>query len=390
MRGISGVVMTFSAILALILVLSLIAALLAATAPDGEFCVSRLCAAQDHFRSYLAVGALAGLISVLLLAGKEAGAATGAGVALLAMAVIAAFVSPERFSAGESKSSEPESLQDRLAATIEEAQEIELTDGALPPTEVPLIHGGLAAKRFTLEESARLRIDVTADETFGADPFFEIFKEEDWGRREVAENDDGGRNLNARVEREFEPGAYIIVMRNINDAHLRAPGLTFTLEIAPVDLRRSLAERTMALTAGAGAVCRGLSGEGCRAREISGTVGADGVADDDFYLVDVELGAADACLIVDVDPAGDGDTVAGLFNLNRSVLASNDDRAPGDLGTRFVHRIEADDGGRQSFLLHVGAFSGAGTAYSLWVELRRPDENGRCLTSNAFTRNRDA
>lgn len=122
-------------------------------------------------------------------------------------------------------------------------------------------------------------------------------------------------------------------------------------------------------------------------RKLSGSVSArGGVADEDFYKLDVETGGRAACLIVDIDPVDDADTITGLFDANREIITSNDDRADGDVGSRLVHELAAGEEEKQTFLLHVGAYSSGGGDYNLLVELRLPEENGRCVTADDYER----
>ena len=58
--------------------------------------------------------------------------------------------------------------------------------------------------RFEVGEAGRIRIDLTSEE---ADSFLYLFAED--GSR-LADNDDGGAGLDARIERDLTPGAYTL------------------------------------------------------------------------------------------------------------------------------------------------------------------------------------
>ncbi|MDE0232294.1 MAG: PPC domain-containing protein [bacterium] len=58
--------------------------------------------------------------------------------------------------------------------------------------------------RFGVSTAGRVRIDLTST---GADPYLYLLAED--GTR-IADNDDGGGNINARVERDLQPGTYLI------------------------------------------------------------------------------------------------------------------------------------------------------------------------------------
>ena len=88
---------------------------------------------------------------------------------------------------------------------------------------------GSDAQHFEFEVSApgRVRIDLTSE---SADPYLYLFDSD--GNR-LADNDDGGLLLNARIERELGPGTYRIEATTVGG---RARGIaSFALEIGFVD-----------------------------------------------------------------------------------------------------------------------------------------------------------
>ena len=73
--------------------------------------------------------------------------------------------------------------------------------------------------RFEVVESDRVRIDLTS--TYG-DAYLYLLAED--GSR-IADNDDGGANLNARIERDLAPSIYLVEATTVGGARARPGGL---------------------------------------------------------------------------------------------------------------------------------------------------------------------
>lgn len=72
-----------------------------------------------------------------------------------------------------------------------------------------------ASRRFTLDREQR--VSVSLDRRVGSgDPFLYIFEQNDGTCRSVAEDDDGGIDLNARIEEGLSAGNYVVVALSLS------------------------------------------------------------------------------------------------------------------------------------------------------------------------------
>lgn len=385
MNGLRKIAAAIGIAAGVVMIAALIGAVMSIGAGETEACAFNLCFGERDARLMLGAAAISGLAALLFLSGKDAGGAAGAGVVILGL-VAAASVAPEIRLATDG-----ERLSQQAEAAISAAENtIFNEDSPVFEANVPLIEGGLAARRITIkgDQSIRLRIDVALDGE--GDPLIELYREEGSDRRyRIATDDDGGGELKARIERQLEPGGYLLIMRDINDEAPFIGGVAFKLRISRVNLDEIIPEtRRATLVLGeSGAGC-GDSARHCRLWPNETVALLDGQSDEDFYRLKLETQGQNACLIVDVHPIDGGDTSVGVFDINRELIGFNDDDDPEDFGSRIVIPIDADEQRHHDLLLHVGAylFDVPTVRYSLYVELRARDAGDRCVTGSDFRR----
>ena len=192
---------------------------------------------------------------------------------------------------------------------------------------------GSEARHFEFEvaEAGRVRIDLTSE---AADPYLYLF---DSGGNRLADNDDGGQLLNARIERELGPGNYRVEATTVGGRDRGAAAFELTVgyvegcEIIPLGTLQPGTELTAAGT---------WSHETCGSRIVVAHPARN-------YLFDLpEPGR------VRVDLTSmNGDPVLSMATPEGAVIGANDDGGIGDNS-----RIE--------IFLPAGAYIVEATTYS--------------------------
>ncbi len=377
-----------------ILVVSLGASLASAFMPDGTICFGNqgACVYSASLNTFLAVAGLSGLLAIVFFRGTDGGAVSGAGV-VFAGVIAALALTPEVHvngyvapAAHDAETGGGE-LASRMLRTIQRARTIEFQENFTYANDsVQLINGGLAAFRFVIKPEdgpQRLLIDVMVQQgDEDGDPMIELFAEHDDDTRDrLSRDDNGGSEQNARIERELEPGTYILTIRDSSyNPILSAEQKVFRLSIKPYSLDNIVSsDRTFTLVLGEEGGCVERSSCDLRVNEVKARAA---VEDDDFFRVDLQTFDNDACLVVDVDPEGDSDTLLGIFDANREFIVSNDDWREEDQSSRAVLPVES---GTQTLLIHVTSFS-SDTKYSLYTEIRPREADGSCISVENFER----
>ena len=170
--------------------------------------------------------------------------------------------------------------------------------------------------RFEVVEGDRVRVDLVSLPT--ADAYLYLLAED--GSR-LADNDDGGANLNARIERDLAPGVYLVEATTVGG---RARGAAdFALQVSrvtgcdPVHLG--------SLEAG-----RDLTASGTWTLD---TCGSRFVVAHPAYAYSFDL-PQDGRVLIDLT-SENGDPVLSLISLSEGLIAANDDG-----GERRNSRIE--------------------------------------------------
>ena len=169
--------------------------------------------------------------------------------------------------------------------------------------------------RFTLEDAGRVRIELSSD---GADSYLHLLAED--GSR-LADNDDGGAGLDARVERDMEPGVYLVEATTVGGRGRGPAGFRLTVGwvtgCEPVHLG--------SLERGADLTATGTwTLDTCGSRFVVAHPAHD-------YLFDLPQGGH-----VRVDLMSEnGDPVLSLVSMTDGLIAANDDG-----GERRNSRIE--------------------------------------------------
>lgn len=169
--------------------------------------------------------------------------------------------------------------------------------------------------RFEVVEGDRVRINLTATH---ADAYLYLLAED--GSR-IADNDDGGANLNARIERDLAPGIYLVEATTVG-GRARGPA-DFTLRVSrvtgcdPVHLG--------SLEAG-----RDLTASGTWTLD---TCGSRFVVTHPAYAYSFHL-PQDGRVLIDLT-SENGDPVLSLISLSEGLIDANDDG-----GERYNSRIE--------------------------------------------------
>ena len=169
--------------------------------------------------------------------------------------------------------------------------------------------------RFEVVEGDRVRIDLVS--TYG-DSYLYLLAED--GSR-LADNDDGGANLNARIERDLAPGIYLVEATTVG-GRARGPA-DFTLQVSrvtgcdPVHLG--------SLEAG-----RDLTASGTWTLN---TCGSRFVVTHPAYAYSFHL-PQDGRVLIDLTSTN-GDPVLSLISLSEGLIDANDDG-----GERYNSRIE--------------------------------------------------
>nr|WP_313039379.1 PPC domain-containing protein [Brevundimonas diminuta] len=195
------------------------------------------------------------------------------------------------------------------------------------------------AYAFRASAGERVKIDLESDDF---DSFLRVGRIVNGGFVQMAENDDGGSSLNARlVFTAPQAGEYLIRVTSYNGS-------------AEGDYRLSMEQGPPAPTAAPVTI-----GEETRGRLNSDSATSDSGAPADLYRFSGRAGQR-----VAITMKADGfDTYLELFDANHNSLATDDDSA-GDLNARLTHTL-AEDG---DYLIEARAFSSGEGPYTLNIE----------------------
>nr|WP_313416610.1 PPC domain-containing protein [Brevundimonas diminuta] len=192
------------------------------------------------------------------------------------------------------------------------------------------------AYAFRASAGERVKIDLESDDF---DSFLRVGRIVNGAFVQMAENDDGGSSLNARlVFTAPQAGEYLIRVTSYNGS-------------AEGDYRLSMEQGPPAPTAAPVTI-----GEETRGRLNSDSATSDSGAPADLYRFSGRAGQR-----VAITMKADGfDTYLELFDANHNSLATDDDSA-GDLNARLTHTL-AEDG---DYLIEARAFSSGEGPYTL-------------------------
>ena len=195
------------------------------------------------------------------------------------------------------------------------------------------------AYAFRASAGERVKIDLQSEDF---DSFLRVGRIVNGAFLQMAENDDGGSSLNARlVFTAPQAGEYLIRATSYNGS-------------AEGDYRLSMEQGPPAPTATSVTV-----GEETRGRLTSDSATSDSGAPTDLYRFSGRAGQR-----VAITMKADGfDTYLELFDANHNSLATDDDSA-GDLNARLTHTL-AEDG---DYLIEARAFSSGEGPYTLNIE----------------------
>lgn len=195
------------------------------------------------------------------------------------------------------------------------------------------------AYAFRASAGGRGKIDLESDDF---DSFLRVGRIVNGAFVQMAENDDGGSSLNARlVFTAPQAGEYLIRVTSYNGS-------------AEGDYRLSMEQGPPAPTAAPVTI-----GEETRGRLNSDSATSDSGAPADLYRFSGRAGQR-----VAITMKADGfDTYLELFDANHNSLATDDDSA-GDLNARLTHTL-AEDG---DYLIEARAFSSGEGPYTLNIE----------------------
>lgn len=196
-----------------------------------------------------------------------------------------------------------------------------------------------SAYTFTASAGERVKIDLESDDF---DAFLRVGRIVNGAFVQLAENDDGGDSLNARlVFTAPQAGDYLIRATSYNGS-------------AQGDFRLSLEQGPPAPTASPIAV-----GDETRGRLNADSATGDSGARADLYRFSGRAGQRLA-----ITMKADGfDTYLELFDANHNSLGTDDDSA-GDLNARLTYTL-AEDG---DYLIEARAFSSGDGPYTLKIE----------------------
>lgn len=386
---------TFIIISSLIVVALAGVALLAAIADkDTGYCLAEgLCVKSQHFVNLSVIMALSAIFVLALV--DSGGAARGAAVVLLGLYALGGPQFISRTTAppqtNSSQDDDEEVLLTEVFAAADSASLLEMGANQEFVGDIALTEGGVAARYFDLEARTTIRIDVEDAQDYSSsdisveDPFVFLLKKDDVQEYViVGANDDGGQDLNARLEMLLEPGRYFIVVRNIGQNNLSPVAMSFVLKVVEKSLESIPDEQTMLLSA--------TQDEADRVFRYSGAVQDVNTATD--FLIEVQQADTQTCLFVDVNPLGRKETSARyrdtkikLRNEVGAVLAENDDRdrSSDDLGSRVAWRVPAGEAGiSKMYHLEVGAFAD-NTTFDLFVEVKQ-SQNDTCKPADEYRR----
>ena len=195
------------------------------------------------------------------------------------------------------------------------------------------------AYAFRASAGERVKIDLESDDF---DSFLRVGRIVNGAFVQMAENDDGGSSLNARlVFTAPQAGEYLIRVTSYNGS-------------AEGDYRLSMEQGPPAPTAAPVTI-----GEETWGRLNSDSATSDSGAPADLYRFSGRAGQR-----VAITMKADGfDTYLELFDANHNSLATDDDSA-GDLNARLTHTL-AEDG---DYLIEARAFSSGEGPYTLNIE----------------------
>ncbi|GAA0771838.1 PPC domain-containing protein [Brevundimonas olei] len=195
------------------------------------------------------------------------------------------------------------------------------------------------AYAFRASAGERVKIDLESDDF---DAFLRVGRIVNGAFVQMAENDDGGSSLNARlVFTAPQAGEYLIRATSYNSS-------------AQGDYRLALEQGPPAPTATSVTV-----GEETRGRLTLDSASSDSGAPADLYRFSGRAGQR-----VAITMKADGfDTYLELFDANHNSLATDDDSA-GDLNSRLTHTLTEDG----DYLIEARAFSSGEGPYTLNIE----------------------
>ncbi len=392
--------------------------LAAAFISTQDHCYFGVCFWSEMTRLYGGLAAVSGLVALIAARGARGGAATGAGMAFLAIAAVVSFWPPiESYVLDQ---------PDDVASRIDQAAKFASSRDYIGPDketqnsrtefDVALSKAGIGAVRINTRIDGRIQIDVIGKDGF--DPRLQLYREEALSDAElglivigarrmeldsrkrtlVDDNDNGGDETAARLRFEAAKDAsYLLIIRpgareERKSDTLATKAVTIRVDLENRDFVTADRRAVLSLAAAPDAPCAAFgtsaaSAASCAAGDF-GVIRPGEVGDGDFFKVTIDALSEPACLVVDVTPEGDADTVLGLFDEKRDLIDVNDDRGGGDVidrGSRLF--IPLEPSAEPAVLLpHVTAYGGGEEIrFSIYVEVA-PRAQRACEPFTNFAR----
>ena len=366
-----------------VFLLSLLLTLAAALAPEGgiDF-LGFFVINDDNIRWLYAIAALSGLLAVSSALEMDSRSASLLTVSFLGLVSALAMIPPISFNISgnaddDGGASNPFAANDPFEQDQQEARSSALRRADNIPEnrligyddEITL-RQGYAALRFTLSEPRRLRIDVEA--LASGDPTIEVREGRNIDGALVEADDDGGDNLNSRIERTFAEGEYALLIHDLSFLFSSGEATVFRVRISSASLENlAPEERTATIVAS--------DTEPALIGWLNQSVSD---SDTNNYRIFAELGQnqSRACLLIDawMVEQDSGDTAIGLFDGDYNVIDYNDDFEPDSLASRIVHPV--DD--KSAYFIGVNAVFGLSTNYHLSVQLLKRDSQNGCVLAD--------
>ena len=245
---------------------------------------------------------------------------------------------------------------------------------------LPLQLGGYGGVRFSLQESETLSISVRSLDVAKGDPFLQLYQElEKLGdniAELVAEDDDGGRGVDAEITQELDAGDYLLFVRDISSDSGLHSQFSFGLQIKKyVPTERTVEPISLTHLGAPTATC---SAEGANCEVRVGMTTVAGIApESDRYELSILDSSPTGCLVLDVRPNNFGDTILNVFDGSGRTLFYDDDSGI-SVGSRLVVPTSSTAG---SLYVGVGAYS-AFVEYTLTAMVVSVGPDGQCVSAD--------